>query len=85
MSVETSTRRLGKVATLAAAAVALGTLVIPLKPADAQIYLGWDFGNGFGIGIGVPPSAYERCPNYGFGPQCYYPYHRPYYRPYYPY
>ena len=22
------------------------------------MYLGWDFGNGFGLGLGTPPSAY---------------------------
>ncbi|HEX3884977.1 MAG TPA: hypothetical protein VHW66_20150 [Stellaceae bacterium] len=22
------------------------------------MYAGWDFGNGFGIGVGTPPSAY---------------------------
>ncbi|HJU18250.1 MAG TPA: hypothetical protein VJ770_17495 [Stellaceae bacterium] len=67
MSDETRTRRLGKWATLAVAAAALGAVAIPLQPASAQIYLGWDFGNGFGIGIGTPPSAYERCPTYGWG------------------
>lgn len=76
------TRRLGKLATLAVAAAALGAVAIPLRPAQAQIYLGWDFGNGFGIGIGAPPSAYEACPNYGFGPL--YP-NACAYRPYYPY
>ena len=82
MSVETSARRLGKFATLAAAAMALGTLALPLQPANAQVYLGWDFGNGWGLGLGTPPSAYERCPNYGFGPECYRPYYHPYYRRY---
>jgi hypothetical protein len=64
----TKPTRLGKLATLAAAAVALGALAVPLSPARAQPYLGWDFGNGFGIGIGTPPSAYTPCPNYGWGP-----------------
>jgi hypothetical protein len=62
--------RFGKLATLAAAAVALGAVALPLSPAQAQVYLGWDFGNGFGVGIGTPPSAYSACPNYGFGPSC---------------
>ena len=54
----------------AVAALALGATALPPSPAHAQIYLGWDFGNGFGIGIGTPPSAYTPCPNYGFGPSC---------------
>ena len=73
--------RLGKWASLAVASIALGAVAIPLQSASAQPYLGWDFGNGFGIGLGAPPSAYQRCPNYGFGPEyCYGP-RRPY-RPY---
>jgi hypothetical protein len=66
MSAQTSARRLGKLATFAVAAAALGALSIPLAPASAQIYLGWDFGHGYGIGIGAPPSAYSACPNYGW-------------------
>jgi hypothetical protein len=77
MSTPTRRRRLGTLATLAVAASALGALAIPLGPASAQPYLGWDFGNGHGIGIGTPPSAYEACPNYGWW---YYPYCPP--RPY---
>jgi len=71
MSTDRYRRRFGKFATLTVAAVAFGALAIPLTPARAQIYLGWDFGNGFGIGIGTPPSAYSPCPNYGWP---YYPY-----------
>lgn len=63
-------RRIGKLATLAAAAVALGFMALPFSPAQAEVYLGWDFGNGMGVGIGTPPSAYSPCPNYGFGPSC---------------
>lgn len=66
MTIERRTRRFGKFATLAVAAAALGAVALPVKPAQAQIYLGWDFGNGFGIGIGAPPSAYEACPTYGW-------------------
>ena len=51
---------------LMAAAVALAGLAavaLPLRPAHAQVpYLGVDFGNGFGIGIGAPPSAYGMAP-----------------------
>jgi len=68
-----SAGRFRKLATLAVAVAALGAVALPLNPAHAQIYLGWDFGHGFGIGIGTPPSAYTPCPNYGFGPTCYYP------------
>lgn len=78
MSAVTRTRRLGKWATLTAASIALGAFALPLTPAHAQPYLGWDFGNGFGVGLGAPPSAYSPCPNYGFGPECRYA--RPYRR-----
>jgi hypothetical protein len=71
MSADRRTRRFGKFATLAVAGAALGAMAIPPSPANAQIYLGWDFGNGFGVGIGTPPSAYTPCPNYGWP---YYPY-----------
>lgn len=70
MSVATRTRRFGKLSTLAFAAAALGALALP-APAGAQIYLGWDFGHGWGVGIGTPPSAYTPCPTYGWP---YYPY-----------
>ena len=62
----------GRVAALtAAAAMALGAVAIPVAPAHAQlaldqIYLGWDFGNGFGIGVGRVPSSYNPCPTYGW-------------------
>ena len=50
---------MSRLATLAIAALALITVALPLQQARADgIYLGWDFGNGVGIGIGVPPSAY---------------------------
>jgi hypothetical protein len=40
-------------------AVGLCALAVPLAPAQAQVpYLGVDMGNGVGIGIGAPPSAY---------------------------
>lgn len=68
MSANTRTGRFGKLATLAFAAVALGAVALPLNSAKAQPYLGWDFGHGFGIGIGTPPSVYTPCPDYGWGP-----------------
>ena len=49
-------RQASKVAALAVG-VALGALTIPTAPASAQLYLGWDFGNGFGIGVGQVPSG----------------------------
>ena len=69
----TRTRRFGNWATLAVAAFALGAIAVPVGPARAQPYLGWDFGNGVGIGIGPPPSAYNPCPDYGWGPLYPYP------------
>jgi hypothetical protein len=68
MSVETSTRRrAGKLATFAVAAAALCAVAVPPAQAASEPYLGWDFGNG----LGVPPSAYDSCPTYGWS---YYPY-----------
>jgi hypothetical protein len=46
--------------------VALGALTLPTVSASAQMYLGWDFGNCFGIGVGQVPSAYSPCPTYGW-------------------
>ena len=92
MSAKTHVRRFGKLAALTAGAAALGALAIPLTPANAQPYLGWDFGGGIGIGIGPPPSAYNPCPNYGWpvypypcayrysGHAYHYPHHRRYHR-----
>jgi hypothetical protein len=52
-------RRLSRLATLAVAALGLFAVALPLRPAEANmLYLGWDFGNGYGIGIGHVPSAY---------------------------
>ena len=71
---------------LPALVAAMVAVAIPLSAARAQPYLGWDFGNGFGIGIGPPPSAYNPCPDYGWGP-FFYPYGCRYYPPpraYYP-
>jgi len=64
--------RAGRIAALTAvAAMVLGAVAIPVAPAHAQlaldqIYLGWDFGNGFGIGVGRVPSSYNPCPTYGW-------------------
>ena len=52
-------RRLGRLTTLAIAAFGLVAVTLPLQTAKADgIYLGWDFGNGLGVGVGTPPSAY---------------------------
>ncbi len=59
--VERRTGRAGRLAGVIAG-IALGALAMQSVPAHAQMYLGWDFGNGFGIGIGPVPSAYSRCP-----------------------
>jgi hypothetical protein len=48
-----------------AAALGLLAVALPLAPAKANmVYLGWDFGNGFGVGVGPVPSAYgyHYCP-----------------------
>ena len=72
-------RRFNWPAAAAVVALTLGALALPAK---AQVpYLGVDFGNGFGIGIGAPPSAYGMAPAspiYPFYPPYYYP-PRPYY------
>jgi len=52
-------RRLSAVAGAFAGAFALLAVAVPTQPAKASpFYLGWDFGNGVGVGIGTPPSAY---------------------------
>ena len=63
MSANTQKRRFGKIAAATVSAVALCALAAPLTPAQAQVpYLGVDFGGGFGVGIGAPPSAYGMAP-----------------------
>jgi hypothetical protein len=55
----TRSNRLGRLATLSVAALGLVAVALPLQGAKADIfYLGWDFGNGFGVGVGPVPSAY---------------------------
>ena len=52
-------RRLSKIAAITVATLGLGAVALPLHPAKADMmYLGWDFGNGYGIGVGAVPSAY---------------------------
>ncbi len=74
--------RINRPAATAVVALTLGALAVPLASAKAQVpYLGVDFGNGFGIGIGAPPSAYGMAPASPI-----YPFYHPYYyppRPYY--
>ena len=75
-------RRFNRPAAAAVVALTLAALAVPLTPAKAQVpYLGVDFGNGVGIGIGAPPSAYgiaPASPIYPVYPPYYYP-PRPYY------
>ena len=60
MSETLGNRRLRRrVAALAVAAIGLMAIALPLAPAKADmVYLGWDFGNGYGVGVGAVPSAY---------------------------
>ncbi len=61
MSLNTGTNRLGKIGAAIVGAVGLCAVAVPLAPAQAQAvvpYLGIDFGNGWGVGVGAPPSAY---------------------------
>ena len=52
-------RRFSRIATFAVVALGLAAVALPVHPAKADtMYLGWDFGNGFGVGVGTPPSAY---------------------------
>jgi len=70
-------RRFNWTSVAAVVALTLGALVIPLAPAKAQVpYLGVDFGNGYGVGIGAPPSAYGMAPASPL-----YPFYAPYYYP----
>lgn len=82
MSLDTRKRRFSKIAAAAVGAIGLAALALP---AQAQVpYLGVDFGNGWGVGIGAPPSAYGMAPasplSPFFGPHYYAPAPRyPYY------
>jgi hypothetical protein len=52
-------RRLSKIAAMTVAALGLVAVALPLHTAKADmVYLGWDFGNGYGVGVGTVPSAY---------------------------
>jgi hypothetical protein len=82
MSLATRNRRFSGPAAALVAAVSLCALAVPSTPAKAQVpYLGVDFGNGFGIGIGAPPSAYGMAPASVFYPPYYYPPQPRYYYP----
>ena len=79
MSISTRKRRFSTIVAAAVAALGLAALSLPLTPAQAQVpYLGVDFGNGWGVGIGAPPSAYGVAPAFPlppfFGPHYYAPY-----------
>ena len=52
-------RRFSRIAALTVAALGLIAVALPMQGAKADtMYLGWDFGNGVGVGVGTPPSAY---------------------------
>jgi hypothetical protein len=67
-----------RIAAAAIATTAVLSAAIPIAPAHAQVpYLGVDFGNGFGIGLGPPPSSYGMAPASPLAPL--FPPPRPYY------
>jgi hypothetical protein len=66
MLIKSGALRFGNLATHLVAVAVLGTVMVTPAQAGSEPYLGWDFGNGFGIGIGPPPSAYDPCPTYGW-------------------
>lgn len=72
--------------TVAAFAAVASLSALAVSPAHAanQPYLGWDFGHGMGVGVGTPPSSYDACPHYGWGPgyRCYHHYRAVHYRHY---
>ena len=75
---EKRTRRFSTIAAAAVGAIGLVVLTVPLSSVQAQVpYLGVDFGNGWSIGIGAPPSAYGMTPasplSPFFGPHYYAP------------
>jgi hypothetical protein len=63
MSQKQRTHRFSRIIAAAVGAIGLAALTVPLSSAQAQVpYLGVDFGNGWGVGIGAPPSAYGMAP-----------------------
>lgn len=70
-------RRLSAIAAGAVGALGLIAVALPTHMAKADtMYLGWDFGNGLGVGIGTPPSAYgyHYCGFVATNRPCYVPY-----------
>lgn len=59
-------RRSAKMVVMAGAAAVLWGFAGAPASAGSQPYLGWDFGNGLGVGVGTPPSSYDPCPTYGW-------------------
>lgn len=77
MSISTTNRRFPYLGTLAVAAISLAAVAVPLAPAKAQGYVGFQVGP-FGFGVGVPGPAYT----YPYYPPAYpYGYPTPYYYP----
>ncbi len=82
MSLKTVTRHCLMVGALTVAAAALPPLAVAPAQAGNEPYIGWDFGNGLGVGIGTPPSAHDPCPTYGWAYSPYRCRYRPaHYRP----
>lgn len=78
MSLRINARRCLTIAAFAAVA-SLSTLAVSPAQAGNEPYLGWDFGHGMGVGVGTPPSSYDACPHYGWGPGywCHHHHYRP--------
>ncbi|HZT89631.1 MAG TPA: hypothetical protein VFA12_16780 [Stellaceae bacterium] len=67
MAIAKVNRWFPRLATLAAAALGVFVLTAPLKPADAQVYLGFNAGGvGFGVGLPIYGPGY-----YGYYPPPY--------------
>ena len=78
MSISTRNPRFSYLGTLAISAISLAAVAIPLAPAKAQGYVGFQFGPvGFGVGVPGPAYAYPYYPPaypYGYyAPRYYYP------------
>jgi hypothetical protein len=77
MSFQILPRKCLVISVLVAGVAVLPCLFAAPAQAGSEPYIGWDFGNGFGIGLGTPPSAYDKCATYGWPV---YPYDRCRYR-----
>ena len=64
MSFQIPSRKCLLIPALVASVAMLPCLFADPAKAGSQPYIGWDFGNGVGIGFGPPPSAHESCDAY---------------------